>query len=99
MLYVSYTMAKTKSAGSSRLGRESASQRLGVKIFSGEKARPGMIIIRQRGTKFLPGKNVKRGSDDTLYATKAGIVRFKTKIKKHFDNSCRLVKLVNIDPS
>ncbi|HQK64056.1 MAG TPA: 50S ribosomal protein L27, partial [Candidatus Staskawiczbacteria bacterium] len=50
---------------SSRLGRDSAAQRLGVKVYSGEKVKVGMIIIRQRGSKYLLGKNVKRGSDDT----------------------------------
>ena len=77
-------MAKTKSAGSTKLGRDSRSQRLGVKIFGGQQVKPGMIIIRQRGTKFLPGKNVKKGKDDTLYAKKAGVVRFVSKRKKLF---------------
>ncbi len=89
-------MAKTKSAGSSRLGRESRSQRLGIKKYSGEKVKPGMIIIRQRGTKFLPGKNVKKGSDDTLYAVKEGAVSFKSKTKKRFDNSTKVVNVVNV---
>ncbi|MBU4274717.1 50S ribosomal protein L27 [Patescibacteria group bacterium] len=89
-------MAKTKSTGASRLGRDSMSQRLGVKIYAGEKVRPGMIIIRQRGTKFLPGKNVKKGSDDTLYAQKAGVVSFVAKTKKRFDNSFKTVNVVNV---
>lgn len=90
-------MAKTKSAGASRLGRDSKSQRLGIKTFAGEKVRPGMIIVRQRGTKFLPGKNVKKGSDDTLYAQKAGIINFTTKTKKRFDNSRKIVNIVNVE--
>ena len=90
-------MAKTKSTGSSRLGRDSMSQRLGVKVYAGEKVKPGMIIIRQRGTKFLPGKNVKKGSDDTLYAQKAGVVNFVAKTKKRFDNSTKVVNIVNIE--
>jgi len=90
-------MAKTKSTGVSRLGRDSASQRLGVKAYAGEKVKPGMIIIRQRGTKFIAGKNVKKGSDDTLYAQKAGVVRFIKKIKKKFDNSSRAVNVVNVE--
>ena len=90
-------MAKTKSAGSSRLGRDSNSQRLGVKAFAGEKVKAGMIIIRQRGTKFLPGKNVKKGKDDTIYSQKAGIVSFVAKTKRKFDNSKKIVNVVNVD--
>ena len=89
-------MAKTKSGGSSRLGRDSQPKMLGVKISGGESVKPGMIIIRQRGTKFLPGKNVKKGGDDTLYALKEGVVSFVAKNKKGFDNSQRIVKIVNV---
>lgn len=91
-------MAKTKSAGSTRLGRDSAAQRLGVKLFGGQLAKAGSIIVRQRGTKFLPGINVKRGNDDTLYSTKSGTVQFKTVRKKRFDGSQKLVKIVNAVP-
>lgn len=90
-------MAKTKSAGATKLGRDSLPKYLGVKLFEGEIVKPGMIIIRQRGTKFIPGKNVKRGSDDTLYALKEGVVRFGTKRKKRFDNSQRIAKIVNVE--
>ena len=89
-------MAKTKAAGATKLGRDSLPKYLGVKLYGGQKARPGMIIIRQRGTKFLPGKNVRRGKDDTLYAMTEGVVRFGTKRKKSFDNSQRIVKIVNV---
>ena len=92
-------MAKTKAAGATKLGRDSRPKYLGVKLFEGQKARPGSIIIRQRGTKFLPGKNVKRGRDDTLYALKEGIVHFTTKRKKGFNESQRIVKIVNVKPS
>lgn len=91
-------MATSKSTGASRLGRDSRAQRLGIKIFGGQTAKTGMIIIRQRGTKYLPGNNVKRGSDDTLYALKPGVVRFSTKLKKLFDGSQRRVKVVNVHP-
>ena len=91
-------MAKTKATGSSRLGRDSLPKYLGVKLYEGERAKPGMIIIRQRGTKFLPGKNVKRGRDDTLYALKEGVVKFLTKRKKSFDSSQRIAKIVSIEP-
>ena len=77
-------MAKTKSAGSTKLGRDSQPQYLGVKLYAGQIAKPGSIIIRQRGTKFLPGKNVARAKDDTLYALKKGVVRFQTRRKKIF---------------
>jgi len=89
-------MAKTKATGTSRLGRDSLPKYLGIKLAEGEKAKPGMIIIRQRGTKFLPGKNVKRGGDDTLYALKEGVVKFSTKRKTSFNNSQRIVKMVSV---
>ena len=91
-------MAKTKAAGSSKLGRDSLPKYLGVKLFEGEKAKAGQILIRQRGTKFFPGKNVKKGGDDTLYAMKEGVVHFTTKRKTGFNNSQRIVKIVNIEP-
>ncbi len=90
-------MSTSKSSGSSRLGRDSAAQRLGIKMYAGEVIKTGMIIVRQRGTRFLPGKNVKRGSDDTLYANANGVVRFATRLKKIFNGSQREVKVVNVD--
>jgi len=90
-------MAKTKAAGATKLGRDSLPKYLGVKLYAGEIAKAGSIIIRQRGTKFLPGKNVGRGGDDTLYALKEGVVRFVTKRKKGFNNSQRIAKIVNIE--
>ena len=89
-------MAHTKAKGSTKLGRESASQRLGVKLFGGQKVRAGQIIIRQRGTKFHPGVNVRRGSDDTLYASKAGTVKFSTRKKIRFDGTRRPIKIANV---
>ena len=89
-------MAHTKSGGSTKLGRDSASQRLGVKVNHGEKVPSGAIIIRQRGTKFLPGEGVRIGSDDTIYAVITGKVKFTTKKKTKFDGSKRLVKVVNV---
>ena len=90
-------MAKTKAAGSTKLGRDSRPKYLGVKLFEGQPAKAGSIIIRQRGSGFLPGKNVKKGRDDTLYAQKAGVVSFATKRKKGFDDSQRKVKIVNVE--
>ena len=69
-------MSKTKGGGSTRNGRDSAAQRLGVKAFDGTAVRAGSIIVRQRGTRFHPGVNVGRGGDDTLFATAAGTVTF-----------------------
>ncbi len=69
-------MAHKKGTGSTRNGRDSNAQRLGVKCFGGEVVKAGNILVRQRGTKFHPGVNVGRGSDDTLFATIAGVVTF-----------------------
>ena len=69
-------MSKTTGGGSTRNGRDSAAQRLGVKAFDGTAVTPGTILVRQRGTKFHPGGNVGRGGDDTLFATATGSVKF-----------------------
>jgi len=71
-------VAHKKGMGSSKNGRDSIGKRLGVKLFDGQCVKPGMIIVRQRGTKFHPGKNVSRGRDDTLFATAAGTIKFNT---------------------
>ena len=72
-------MAHKKAGGSSRNGRDSAGQRLGVKKFGGERVLAGNIIVRQRGTKFWPGDNVGLGKDHTLFATATGAVKYVTK--------------------
>ena len=72
-------MSKTKGGGSTRNGRDSNAQRLGVKAFDGTAVQAGAIIVRQRGTHFHPGINVGRGSDDTLFALSAGTVKFGTR--------------------
>lgn len=92
-------MAHTKAGGSTQLGRDSASKRLGVKIYGGQQAKNGQIIVRQRGTKFMPGKNVKRGNDDTLYAQVTGVVKFNKKKKKKFNGQLKKVNIVDIVPS
>lgn len=69
-------MSKTKGGGSTRNGRDSNAQRLGVKVFDGTEIHAGTIIVRQRGTRFHPGKNVGIGSDDTLFALVNGSVKF-----------------------
>jgi large subunit ribosomal protein L27 len=83
-------MSKKKGAASSRNGRDSNAQRLGVKVFDGTLVHAGSIIVRQRGTKFHPGNNVGRGGDDTLFATAHGTVKFGTR---------RGRKLVDIIPA
>ena len=81
-------MAHKKGMGSTRNGRESASKRLGAKRGDGQFVLAGNILVRQRGTKIHPGLNVGRGSDDTLFATKDGIVRF-----EHIDRSRKKVSI------
>lgn len=75
-------MAHKKGVGSSRNGRDSKPKFLGVKRFGGQVVLAGNILVRQRGTKFHPGRNVRRGSDDTLFAVADGIVKFEHKNKK-----------------
>lgn len=81
-------MAHKKGQGSSRNGRDSNPQNLGVKRFGGQAVTGGTIIVRQRGTKFFPGANVRRGKDDTLFATADGVVEFRDR--------GRLGKFVNV---
>lgn len=89
-------MAHTKSGGSTKLGRESEAKRLGVKRQEGQRVNAGEILIRQRGTKYLPGRNVRRASDDTLYALKAGVVKFVSKIKIRFDGNGRRATIISV---
>lgn len=69
-------MSKTKAGGSSKNGRDSKAQRLGAKVFDGQFVNAGSIIVRQRGTRIHPGENVAKGSDDTLFATASGTVKY-----------------------
>ena len=89
-------MSKTKAGGSTKLGRDSKSKRLGVKLFGGQRVNAGNVIIRQRGTKFLPGQNVRRGADDTLYASREGTIKFRTIRKTKFDGRQRIAKVVDV---
>jgi len=91
-------MAHKKAGGSTRLGRDSQSKRLGVKLYGGQLATAGAIIIRQRGNKFVPGENVGQGNDDTLFALKAGIVNFTEKRATKFTGARERIKIVNIAP-
>ncbi len=90
-------MAKTKSKGASRLGRDSRPKYLGVKKYAGQRVKAGHILVRQRGTKFLPGKNVGMGKDYTLFALKEGVVKFKSIRKKTFSGSRRQAKIVQVE--
>ena len=89
-------MAHTKAGGSTQYGRDSKSKRLGVKRFGGQKVQPGDILVRQRGTKFQPGENVRRGEDDTLYAVAKGLVKFIIKKLKKYDGNLKRTKIVNV---
>lgn len=89
-------MAHKKAAGSTQLGRESESKRLGVKIYGGQKAKAGNIIIRQRGTKYRPGDNVRRGEDDTLYSAIDGVVAFSKKKVGRYDGSLKPAVFVHV---
>ncbi|MFO7807465.1 MAG: 50S ribosomal protein L27 [Candidatus Moraniibacteriota bacterium] len=89
-------MSQKKAGGSTRLGRDSISKRLGVKIFGSQKIQKGQIIVRQRGTKFRPGTNVKRCKDDTLMALTDGVVEFVTKRVKRFTGKPKKTKIVSV---
>ena len=89
-------MAHTKAGGTSKLGRDSQSKRLGVKLSAGQMAISGNIIVRQRGSKFIAGVGVRIGKDDTLYAVKQGKVSFASRKKKNYDGNTRTIKVVSI---
>jgi large subunit ribosomal protein L27 len=79
-------MSKTKAGGSSKNGRDSAAKRLGPKVSDGELVSAGAILVRQRGTRIHPGENVGRGSDDTLFATADGTVKYGTRANRRLVN-------------
>ncbi len=90
-------MAHKKAGGSTALGRDSKSKRLGVKLQDGQIAKAGAIIVRQRGTKYRAGNNVAVGNDDTLFATSEGLVKFRTKKIRRFDNQLKSTKIVEVN--
>jgi large subunit ribosomal protein L27 len=90
-------MATKKAAGSAKNLTDSNPKYLGVKLYEGEMAKAGSIIIRQRGTKVLPGKNIGIGKDHTLYALKEGKVAFGSKRKQNFDGSTSVRKIVSVE--
>lgn len=91
-------MAHVKGAGTTSLGRDSQAQRLGVKLHAGEIAKIGSIIVRQRGTHYFAGKNVKRAHDDSLFSLIHGQVAFKKKKVKRFDGRLRLKTCIEVLP-
>ncbi len=95
-MYSIPTMATKKSAGTTKNGRDSGPKYLGVKINHDAIAKVGDIIVRQRGTDVLPGKNIGMGKDHTLFALKTGKVQYQTKRKVHFDNTIIRKKIVSV---
>ncbi len=91
-------MAHAKSGGSTKLGRDSESKRLGIKRSDGQTVKTGEILARQRGSKYVAGRNVGRGGDDTLYALKNGTVKFLSRKKIRFDGNRRYVKIITVRP-
>lgn len=91
-------MAHKKAGGSTSLGRDSVSKRLGVKLFAGQIAKAGNILVRQRGSKFHAGLNVLKGKDDTLFAQIAGIIKFRSLKKRKFDGSLKETRFIDILP-
>lgn len=91
-------MAHKKAGGSSAYGRDSQGQRLGTKLYGGEFAKVGNIIVRQRGSKIRAGKNVKMGVDDTLFAMANGIVNFTTRKVKRYTGAFKIVRFANVAP-
>jgi large subunit ribosomal protein L27 len=89
-------MAHVKAGGTAKNLKDSQSQRLGVKIFGGQKITAGQIIIRQRGQKYLPGQNVRLGVDHTAYALKDGIVKFQKKKVKRFTGALHQKTIVHV---
>ena len=89
-------MATTKSSGSTRLGRDSQPQYLGIKLFEGQKTKAGQILVRQRGTKFVAGKNVGMGKDNTLFALKEGVVHFSQKKLQKFNRARKVSNIVQV---
>lgn len=89
-------MATKKAGGSTKNGRDSNPKYLGIKVTPGATAKVGSILVRQRGTDVVPGKNVGMGSDHTLFALKEGVVSMGTKRKTHFDNKTVIKKVIHV---
>lgn len=91
-------MSHKKAGGSTALGRDSVAKRLGVKRYEGQIVKAGNILVRQRGSKIRPGKNVMIGKDDTLFAVIDGIVKFTEKKIRKYDNHLKKTKFIHVEP-
>jgi large subunit ribosomal protein L27 len=91
-------MAHKKAGGSTALGRDSISKRLGIKLHNGQFTQAGGIIVRQRGTKYMPGEYVKKGKDDTLFAIIPGYVKFIKRSLRKFNGQLRSSRIVSVVP-
>jgi len=89
-------MAHKKAGGSTTLGRDSESKRLGVKIYGGQSVKAGQIILRQRGTRYRAGEGVKQGGDDTLYAAFDGTVKFARRKLKRFTGNLKRARIIKV---
>ncbi|MFA5021257.1 MAG: 50S ribosomal protein L27 [Patescibacteria group bacterium] len=89
-------MAHKKAGGSTRLGRDSNAQRLGIKLYGGETAKTGAIVVRQRGTRYRAGVGAKRSNDDSIFAIKTGKVKFNKKKVKKFTGKLEYAQIVSI---
>ena len=89
-------MAHKKAGGSTANIRDSQGQRLGVKLYGGQPAKPGMIIVRQRGSRYFPGAGVRKAKDDTLFAVATGLVLFKKKMRRSFTGALKKRVEVNV---
>lgn len=89
-------MAHRAGKASTKLGRDSKPKYLGIKLFDGQQVKAGNIIVRQRGTRYLPGTGVRRAKDDTLYSTAKGAIKFRTIKKTTYEGTRRSVKVVNV---
>jgi len=90
-------MAHKKAGGSTQLGRDSESKRLGVKIYGGQVAKAGQIILRQRGTRYRAGEGVKQGGDDTLYAAIDGTVKFAKRKLERFTGNLKRATVIKVE--
>lgn len=90
-------MSTKKAGGSTRLGRDSNAQRLGIKLYGGENAKNGSIIVRQRGSKYRPGKNTRIAKDDSIFATSRGLVKYTKKKVKKFNGKLENAQIISIE--
>lgn len=89
-------MSHKKAGGSTRLGRDSNPQYLGIKVGDGELVQPGTVLVRQRGTAIHPGKNVQKGSDDTLFSVATGRAKYTSRKRRRFDGNLKTATYVSV---